>query len=117
MNKDKILYAVTILTTGDEIAHDDAIAMARKLWKLPPIHNTEEAIDENETGVLELSYRSALVPAEVIQNAKELLCERPNLHFIDIRYNWPYDIWPDRVVLWQNGARQDYKCSTEWIGI
>ncbi len=115
--KIQTLYKATIQMEDEQLDMETAIIMTKKLFYLPPKHPTSEAVDDLEYGTLELSFRSALAPCEVIANAQSLLAEYPSIHYIDLQYQWPYDISPDRIVIWGDGTRQEYKSHVEWIEI
>lgn len=32
----------------------------------------------------------------------------PSIHYIDVAYRFPYDMTPDRFVIWSDGRQQEY---------
>lgn len=104
------LYKINIaMNAGKVIGPDVAFQITKALTHKRKTESIMEAIEEFEDEYLELLFLSGVLPAEIRETAKEILKKYPEIYYIDLSYTYPYDMRPDRVVLWGDGRVQEYK--------
>lgn len=123
MNKEqkiKTLYKICIMMTEGNTA--DVIlaeSVAGQIFALPGnrigMEARANAVDEAVGQEIVISFRSALAPCDIKANAWAVVSDNPLYLYADIMYQWPYDINPDRTVVWSDGRQQEYMGRVEWI--
>ena len=118
--KTKVFYKISfMLQDGYEADSVVAEALAGQVFVLPQsgpgAQARVDAVDEAYGNEIVISYRSCFPPCDIKSNVWEVFQKSTGYLYADIQYQWPYDITPDRTVIWADGRQQEYMGKVEWI--
>lgn len=99
-----VLYRMTLqLTSADWDPH--AAYLLLKPYIIPKYGADIE--DETDTSIRVL-FRSTIQPSEMKKNLAEAMRVYPGMHYADILYRYPDEMFHDRFVVWADGTAQEY---------
>ena len=99
----KVVYQMEIQMRAGSIITDELIKDAERQFP-----HTFFAIDSAEDCSAVIIMESEGLTETMRLLVKWFMDHHPSIYYMDVVYRFPYDMTPDRFVIWSDGRQQEY---------
>lgn len=104
-----MLYRIDVqLTSSDQDPEEVWYTVLKKV--LNPGYG--EDIEYVDLASIRVKFDSVLLPSEVKKNLAMVMATYHGIHYVDVLYRFPAEIFHDRFVVWNDGTCQEYRSRT-----